>query len=164
MSVRVRPATAADLDFMMAVVPRLRAFGPPPLRPADALDRAEREMLRRVLVEPGPDDVLLIAELGGTGPAGVAYAHGATDYFTHERHGHLSIIIVSEQGEGRGVGRALLDAVEAWSAAQGHRFITLNVFTGNQRARHVYERAGYGEDVVRYVKELPLREGTPSPP
>lgn len=163
MSVRVRPATAADLDFMLDVVPRLRAFGPPPLRPPDALDRAERETLRRVLIEPGPDDVLLVAELEGIGPAGVAYAHGTTDYFTHERHGHLSIIIVSTPGEGRGVGRALLDAVEQWSAAQGHRFITLNVFTGNQRARRVYERAGYGEDVVRYLKELPRSEGA-SPP
>jgi RimJ/RimL family protein N-acetyltransferase len=29
------------------------------------------------------------------------------------------------------------------------------VFTGNRRARRVYERAGYVEDTVRYVKELP---------
>ncbi|MFL5381598.1 MAG: GNAT family N-acetyltransferase [Longimicrobiaceae bacterium] len=93
----------------------------------------------------------------------MALANTATDYFTHERHGHLSIIIVSGEGEGRGVGRALLDAVERWSAAQGHRFITLNVFSGNERARRVYERAGYGPDTVRYVKKLPPPEGT-SPP
>jgi GNAT superfamily N-acetyltransferase len=84
----------------------------------------------------------------------VALANTATDYFTHERHGHLSIIIVTEQGEGRGVGRALLDAVDAWAVEQGHRFITLNVFSGNRRARTVYERAGYAEDTVRYLKEL----------
>ena len=151
----MRPATAADLDFMMDVVPRLRAFGPPPLRPADALDRAEVEALQQALDDPAPNSVLLVAELEGVGPAGVALADIAIDYFTHERHGHLSIIIVSEEGEGHGVGRALLEAVEAWSAARGHRFITLNVFAGNQRARRVYERAGYVEDTVRYVKELP---------
>lgn len=152
--VHVRPATAADRDFMVGVVPRLRAFGPPPLRPADAMDRAEIEALERALDEPAPDAILLVAELDGVGPAGVALANTATDYFTHERHGHLSIIIVSEQGEGRGVGRALLDAVDRWATEQGHRFITLNVFSGNQRARTVYERAGYAEDTVRYVKEL----------
>jgi GNAT superfamily N-acetyltransferase len=152
--VHVRPATAADRAFLVGVVPRLRAFGPPPLRPADDMDRAEVEALERALDEPAPDAVLLVAELDGVGPAGVALANTATDYFTHERHGHLSIIIVTEQGEGRGVGRALLDAVDAWAAAQGHRFITLNVFSGNRRARAVYERAGYAEDTVRYLKEL----------
>jgi GNAT superfamily N-acetyltransferase len=155
LTVHVREATMADRNFITGVVPRLRAFGPPPLRPAAALDRAEVEALEHALDDPASDAVLLVAELEGVGPAGVALADTATDYFTHERHGHLSIIIVSEEGEGHGVGRALLEAVEAWSAAQGHRFITLNVFTGNQRARRVYERAGYVEDTVRYVKELP---------
>jgi len=150
---RVRAAVQQDHDFMMEVVPRLRAFGPPPLRPDDALDRAERETLARALASPSDEATLLVAELDGT-PAGVAYAHAATDYFTGEPHGHLSIIAVAEAGEGRGVGRALLAAVEAWSAARGHRFITLNVFAGNERARAVYERAGYGQDTVRYVKEL----------
>jgi GNAT superfamily N-acetyltransferase len=154
LTVHVRPATAADREFLVGVVPRLREFGPPPLRPADAMDRAEVEVLERALDEPAPDAVLLVAELHGVGPAGMALANTATDYFTHERHGHLSIIIVSEQGEGRGVGRALLDAVDAWAAEQGYRFITLNVFSGNRRARTVYERAGYAEDTVRYLKEL----------
>lgn len=154
MTVQVRAATAADRDFIVGVVPRLRAFGPPPLRPADAMDRAEVEALEQALAAPADGAILLVAELEGFGPAGIALANTATDYFTHERHGHLSIIIVSDAGEGRGVGRALLDAVDGWAAAQGHRFITLNVFSGNQRARSFYERAGYGEDTVRYVKEL----------
>lgn len=155
MTVRVRPAAAADQAFLAGVVPRLRAFGPPPLRPADALDRAERETLERALAEPQADAVLLVAELGDAGPAGVAYAHTATDFFTGEPHGHLSILAVAESGEGQGIGRALLAAVEAWSAARGHRFITLNVFAGNDRARAVYERAGYAQDTIRYFKQLP---------
>lgn len=159
LTVHVRAATAADREFMKAVVPRLRAFGPPPLRPDDELDRAERETLERALDDPQPDETLLVGELDGE-PAGVAYALAETDYFTREKHGHLSVIAVAEAGEGKGVGRALLSAVEAWSAAQGHRFITLNVFAGNRRARGVYERAGYGQDTIRYVKEL----AAPAPP
>jgi len=154
MTIQIRAATEADREFMVGVVPRLRAFGPPPLRPDDALDRGERETLERALENPADDAVLLIAEMEGIGPAGVAYALTATDYFTREPHGHLSILAVAEAGEGRGAGRALMAAVEAWSAARGHRFITLNVFAGNSRARAVYERAGYGEDVLRYVKVL----------
>jgi GNAT superfamily N-acetyltransferase len=153
-TVQVRTATEADRDFIVGVVPRLRAFGPPPLRPDEALDRAERETLERALANPADDEIVLMAELEGIGPAGVAYANTGTDYFTGEAHGHLSIIAVAEAGEGRGAGRALMSAVEAWSAARGHRFITLNVFAGNERARAVYERAGYGQDVIRYVKTL----------
>ena len=105
-TVHVRAATAADREFMVGIVPRLRSFGPPPLRPAEALDTEEAAALERALDENAPDAILLIAELEGVGPAGVAYAVTATDYFTHEKHGHLSIIIVSAEGEGRGVGRA----------------------------------------------------------
>jgi GNAT superfamily N-acetyltransferase len=157
-TIRIRRAVQGDGGFLADVVPRLRAFGPPPLRPSDDMDRVERETLAGALENPSDDAILLVGELDGD-PAGVAYAHTATDYFTGESHGHLSIIAVAEAGEGRGVGRALLEAVEAWSAGRGHRFITLNVFTGNARARAVYERAGYGPDTVRYVKVLPKGDG-----
>jgi GNAT superfamily N-acetyltransferase len=152
--ITVRDATAADRDFVVSLVPRLRAFGPPPLRPADALDHAERLTLERAFEDLGPDSLLVVAELAGVGRAGVAYAETWIDYFTGEQHGHLGILIVAERAEGRGVGRALLEATEAWAAGRGYRFLTLNVFAANEHARRVYERAGYVEDAIRYVKEL----------
>jgi GNAT superfamily N-acetyltransferase len=152
--VQVRPAAATDRPFVLGIVPRLRAFGTPPLRPAVALDAAERRALERALETPTEDATLLVAELDDAGPAGVAYAETAVDYFTGERHGHLAIIAVSETGEGRGVGRALLQAVEEWASRRSYRFVTLNVFAGNGRARRVYERAGYAPDTIRYYKEL----------
>ena len=154
MSVTLRKATPGDRQFILDLVPRLRAFGPPPLRPAEALDEAERNALNRALDHPQPDHAIFVGELPEVGPAGIAYVETATDYFTGERHGHLAILIVDESGEGQGVGKALLAAVEEWAAAQGYRFITLNVFAGNARARAVYERAGYSPDTVRYAKEL----------
>jgi GNAT superfamily N-acetyltransferase len=153
--VHVRPAVAADRHFILSIVPRLRAFGEPPLRPADALDGAERRALERALEAPRVDAILLVAELDGVGSAGVAYAETAVDYFTGERHGHLAIIAVAEEGEGRGVGRAMLQTVEQWAVQRDYRFLTLNVFAENARARHVYERAGFAPDTIRYYKELP---------
>lgn len=150
----IRPATPADRDFVLGLVPRLRAFGPPPLRPPEALDEAEVRALSRAFESLPAGAVLLVAEHPGHGALGVAYAETATDYFTQEKHGHLAILMVAEAGEGKGAGRALLTAVESWSARQGHRFITLNVFADNSRARAVYERAGYTQDTIRYVKEL----------
>jgi GNAT superfamily N-acetyltransferase len=156
MRITVRAARPADRGFVVSLVPRLRAFGtPPPLRPPDALDRAEREALERALDAPPEGSALLVAERDGADPVGVLYLETETDYFTQERHGHVGILIVSEAGEGHGVGRALLQAAEAWGAERGYRFLTLNVFGGNARARLLYERAGYAVDTVRYAKLLP---------
>ena len=151
---RVRAAVAADREFVVSLVPRLRAFGPSALRPVDALDGAERRALERALDALPPDAALLVAELDDGTRAGVAYAESAVDYFTGERHGHLGILATAEGCEGRGVAQALLAAVEGWASARGYRFVTLNVFDGNARARAVYERAGYAPDTVRYAKEL----------
>lgn len=150
----VRPATEADRSFVLDLVPRLRAFGPSPLRPAEALDGAERRTLERAFDALPDGAVLLIGELPEEGPLGMAYAETGTDYFTHEAHGHLTILAVDESGEGRGVASALLEAVERWAAGRGFRFVTLNVFSKNARARAAYEKAGYAPDIVRYLKEL----------
>lgn len=156
-SVRIRPAVASDRDFLSSIVPRLREFGAPPLRPVEDLDRAERRALELALDAPQPDSILLVAELD-QGPVGVAYAHSATDYFTGEHHGHLGILAVTAAAEGRGAGHALIEAVERWSAEQGYRILTLNVFFDNERARRVYERAGFRPDTIRYARELPRGE------
>ena len=154
MSVLVRPATAGDHAAVLALVPRLHAFGAVPLRDAADLDRAEREALRAALATPRPDAAVLVAGLPDLPVAGVAYLHEAVDYFTGETHGHLAILAVAEPAEGRGAGRALLAAAEAWAAGRGHRFLTLYVFAANERARTVYERAGFAPDTLKYFKAL----------
>ncbi len=154
MPLQLRPATSADREAVLALVPRLRAFGPVPLRSPDALDGAERAALAAALADPRADAAVLVA-VEGDGPAlGVVYVHEATDYFTGETHGHVGILVVAAAAEGRGVGRALLAAAEAWSTSRGHRFVTLNVFAANDRARAVYERVGFAPDTVRYYKAL----------
>ncbi|HTG35904.1 MAG TPA: GNAT family N-acetyltransferase [Thermoanaerobaculia bacterium] len=150
----IRPATEADRDFTVGLVPRLRSFGPSPLRSAEDMDAAEQRTLEKAFDELPAGAVLLVAEHPRDGALGVAYAITATDHFTQEKHGHLAIIIVAEAGEGRGVGRALMASVEEWAVGQGYRLLTLNVFAGNARARAVYERNGYEVDMLRCIKEL----------
>ncbi len=148
-----RIATPDDLPWLHELVPRLRGFGPAPLRPARAMDEAEQRAFADALRAPDPGDCVVVAELDGA-RAGAAMFEELTDYFTGEAHGHLSIIIVAEDAEGQGVGKALLDACEGWARDRGYRFVTLNVFDGNRRARMFYERNGWRPDVVKYLKEL----------
>jgi GNAT superfamily N-acetyltransferase len=62
--------------------------------------------------------------------------------------------VVTESAEGRGLGRALLEAAEEWARRQGYAHVTLNVFAANQAARGLYEHLGYRPEQVRYRKEL----------
>jgi GNAT superfamily N-acetyltransferase len=154
----VRRAAPGDRAFVLSLVPRLHAFGPPPLRSPEWIEVAEGRVLARAFDDPPEGSVLFVAEHRQRGPLGAAYAETAVDYFTRESHAHLSILAVAEAGEGRGAGRALLSAVEAWAAEHGFRFVTLNVFAANSRARAVYERAGYAPETLRYAKELRAAE------
>jgi GNAT superfamily N-acetyltransferase len=159
LQVMIRPAVRSDRSAVLALVPRLRAFGPSELRPTDAMDAAERRALEEAFDAPPEGSLLLVAGDAGGPVLGAAYAFPSTDYFTGETHGHLSILAVAAEAEGRGVGRALLGAVERWASDQGYRFVTLNVFVANGRARAVYERAGWTPDTMRYVKEIGAPRG-----
>lgn len=150
----IRPARAEDRREVLDLIPRLRAFGPPPLRPPEALDAGEQRTLDRFFAQQPANARLWVAEGTDSAMLGAAYAEEATDYFTQETHGHLGILIVAASAEGLGIGPALMRAVEQWAADRGDRFLTLNVFAGNTRAIGLYEHLGYGPDTIRYVKTL----------
>jgi GNAT superfamily N-acetyltransferase len=66
----------------------------------------------------------------------------------------LDDLVVARDGEGQGVGSALIAKGEEWARSQRYRCLTLNVFAQNVRARDIYKQHGYGEDVMKYVKDL----------
>lgn len=139
----------------MALVPRLRSFGSVPLRSGEDLDAGESRTLNRYFATEAPQSACLwVAENSAGTVEGAAYAERLTDYFTQEAHGHLGILMVSENAEGRGVAKLLVQTVEDWACACGFRFLSLNVFAGNERARSFYERAAFRVDTLRYVKPL----------
>jgi ribosomal protein S18 acetylase RimI-like enzyme len=152
MSIRIRDALPADRDWILALAPRLHAFGPPPTRAREVMDQAVVAGLDQALSAPGDGTVVLVAE--GTQPLGFVHIHGVTDFFTHEVHGHVSDLAVDPAAEGRGVGRALMAAAESWARERGWRLLSLNVFTENHRARELYQRLGYQPDVLKLIKPL----------
>ena len=76
------------------------------------------------------------------------------DYFVDMPVGHVVDIAVTKAGEGRGIGRALLDAADRWAESNGYPWLTLHVFEGNDRARHVYEKHGYVPEWTRMLKRV----------
>ncbi|WP_158501780.1 GNAT family N-acetyltransferase [Vitiosangium sp. GDMCC 1.1324] len=152
--IHIRPARPDDREFLVGVAPRFVEFGPPPWRDGEQMTGILVRNLERVLAARPPGTEMLIAEDAAGTRLGFIFLEPQTDYFTELRHGHISDIAVSKEGEGRGVGRALMEAAEAWALAQGFGHLTLNVFSRNGNARGFYERMGYGEDTVRLYKPL----------
>jgi ribosomal protein S18 acetylase RimI-like enzyme len=151
--ITIREATAADREFVLALADRLADFDRPAWRSADEIAAADRVALAAQLDQPSPEHALFVAELNGHA-AGCLLMWTLEDYFTHERHAHLSVIAVGDDMQGQGVGRALMDHAEMWARARRHGRITLSVFERNRRAQRLYERAGYGVEMRRYVKLL----------
>jgi ribosomal protein S18 acetylase RimI-like enzyme len=87
-------------------------------------------------------------ELGWTGfwrlpalfiPMGLAYARRGT----RKDEQYVSLVGVDPEFQGRGVGQALLAAVDAEARAAGAAAILLHTASSNSRARASYARAGY---------------------
>ena len=151
----IRPAGSADREFVLSLAPRLtEGFALPLRRTPGEVIQAEARTLASALEHPSADAALLIAERGGGHRGGLVYLQQQVDYFRQRPHAHVAILTVGADDEGQGAGRALLDAAESWARNQGVEMITLNVFVGNQRARALYDRQGYTEETLRYVKWL----------
>ncbi|MFN7963048.1 MAG: GNAT family N-acetyltransferase [Thermoanaerobaculia bacterium] len=154
-SLRLRPARPDDYDFLIELTYRLADFEIPPWRSREEIAAIEHAPIRLALAEPDPDLGLIVAEqVPGGERLGYAMLLTQRDFFTGEKHAHLSILAVRREAEGRGVARALLEATDDWARERGLPFITLTVFHANVRARALYERLGWQPDTRRYRKEL----------
>jgi GNAT superfamily N-acetyltransferase len=105
----------------------------------------------RLLTEPGAE--AFVAMLHGE-PSGLVSVHPDADYFTGHPRAYVDILVVAEEAEGRGVGRALMDHVEHWARDHNCREVVLDVFAGNEGAIAFYERCGYRPDHLRMAKAL----------
>ena len=151
---RVRPARPSDRTFMLGITPRLaQGFDLPPWRGPREIVEAESATLEKALHPGAEAGAVLVAEDAEGVVSGYVYVHQETDYFGR-LHAHIEILAVSEAAEGRGAGRALLEAAERWAGSEGLELVTLNVFAANGRARALYERLGYTPETLHYVKPL----------
>ena len=129
------------------------SFDVPAWRPKAELIEGDRRALEEWFDRSKTDDAMYIAELDGV-PAGCAYLVTLVDYFNERPHAHLSVLAVTADAEGKGVGTALIDKSVAWAKERGSDRLTLSALVTNSRARALYERKGFGGEYIRYV--LPL--------
>ena len=129
------------------------SFEVPAWREKPELVAGDRRALEQWFEAPKADEAMFIAEIDARA-AGCAYLVTLIDYFNERSHAHLSVLAVSADAEGRGVGTALIDRSVAWAKERGSDRLTLSALVTNSRARALYERKGFGGEYIRYV--LPL--------
>ena len=151
-AVRVRRATADDWPFIQALIPRLTEFAAG-WRDRTQMTATETRTVAESLDGSDPDRDVFVAE-DANERLGFIELWTLIDYFTGERHGHISNIVVAPESERRGVARALIATAEAWCSQRGYRMVTLHVFDANRGARAVYERSGFSVEMLRYIKAL----------
>lgn len=154
MDYKIRAATAADGDKMLALMPRLAEFEVPESRNPDHLWRDDAALLRKWIAGDAVDSLVHVAEDSSGTILGMTLVRLRPEALSHEPSSHLEAIAVSKDAEGKGIGYALLCAAEADAAKNGALTMTLHVISTNARARKFYERSGYDGEIIRYIKPI----------
>lgn len=131
------PADAA------ALVTVLDAYARDPMGGGEPLSEDVRARLAPALAE-FPGAFALIARLDGE-PVGLATCFMGFSTFAAQPLVNVHDVSVVPGHRGKGVARALFAAIEAEARARGACKITLEVLSGNHRAKQLYASLGYGD-------------------
>lgn len=93
-----------------------------------------------------PTTLVLLAYVGEK-PVGIATCFVGFTTFAAKGLINIHDLAVLPEFRGRGIGQALLAAVERRARDRGYAKVTLEVSEYNHRARQIYERAGFSQAV-----------------
>jgi GNAT superfamily N-acetyltransferase len=152
MGIRVRPYLSEDREFLFSLASRL-SIGMPPWRDEQRWMRAVAGWISGSIDQHGSKAMVFVAEDADGERLGFATVTDDT-HFTGERQGYIGELVITETAEGRGVGKALVEACEAWAREQGVRILSLTAGAANSRALGFYHHLGYHDEDVKLVKLL----------
>ncbi len=139
---------------MLELFPRLASFDLPDNRNPKHLWADDARMLTDWAAGNRDDCFVLVAKDEEDRVLGVVMVTLKPELLSHAPSAHLEALVVADNAEGQGVGGSLLAAAEEEARQRGALSMTLHVFALNQRARKVYERAGYDGELIRYIKSF----------
>jgi ribosomal protein S18 acetylase RimI-like enzyme len=151
-SVTVRAFEPTDSEFILSLAPRL-TIGIPKWRDPEKMVTTAQGWLMESMAKHGRETLVFVAQDSAGERLGFAMVE-PSKHFTGTPEAYMGELVVSEEAERRGVGRALVDACTEWARAQGYSILALNTGAGNVVARRFYSGLGFLEEDVRLVKLL----------
>ena len=153
-TIHIRLAQADDDDFILGLVDRFLEFDLPPWRKRhECVAGIRRDIAHHLSTQP-PGTHVFVAENDDADRVGFLHLQTMTDFLTGAQNCHIADVAVVANSEGHGTGTALLDYAERWAREHRCRHLTLSVFPGNTRAIKLYEREGFGTELLRMCKPL----------
>ncbi|HEV2899962.1 MAG TPA: GNAT family N-acetyltransferase [Pseudaminobacter sp.] len=149
----VRRASELDAAAILALVPRLVDFGPPPWRDTAEMTEADLSVIADALTSMSDDPAIFVAEIDGQ-VVGFVHVRSMEDYYRRHPHGHVADLVVARKAEGLGIGKRLLEQAEMWARGLSFDWLSIAVFEENVRALALYEKVGYRKDITRLIKQL----------
>lgn len=149
----IRPARAGDSEFVAGLVPSLLQLASPAWADTEAMAPGFREVLTEAVRTDNERAAVLIAQRPDGTPLGFISLKISADAAGNER-GHVADLAVAENARRIGVGRALMQAGEAWAREQGLPFLSLDVWSTNERALAFYRSLGYRTESLCLIKAL----------
>ena len=154
MNYKIRFATSEDGEKMYAMLPRLAAFQLPNKRTPKDTYSGDAKMLRKWIDGEEHDCFVYVAVDKANIVLGWSYVRMQAEFMSYEPGCHLEVILVDETAAGNGIGQALLEISETEAKKRGAQSMTLHVWKNNIRARSIYEKNGFTDELSRYVKWL----------
>lgn len=150
----IRTAHEGDRDFIVGLVPSLLEFGSPVWQDADGLATGFSDVLARAVQEQDPRAAVLIAETAHSTRLGFVSLSVVEDAITGGERARVADLAVAAAAHRSGVGRALMDAAEAWARDRGLDILSLDVWSPNHRALAFYSALGFSIESLSLAKRL----------
>lgn len=145
MTSTVRRAELADAPQIAECLAEL-GYGTPPKLVTEKLTALAESRTDAVFVAGGP---------AGAELAGVISAHVLPLFHVPGNAARITVLSVRREAQGRGVGRALVGAAEAFAWASGCRRVEVTSGDHRSGAHAFYQALGYAVDERRFLKHAP---------
>ena len=145
--VQIVEANLDDLTHQRAVLEMVDAYSMDAMGDGKPLSKEARSLLLPGLRQH-PTTLIFLA-LRGQEPVGIAVCFRGFSTFAARPLMNIHDLAVLAGNRGQGISRRLLAAVEEKARKMGCCKLTLEVLEKNQRARKVYEAAGFGKPVYQ---------------
>jgi ribosomal protein S18 acetylase RimI-like enzyme len=143
MDITIREADLGNPDDGAGIVAVLNTYASDAIGGGTPLTPEVRERLPRALRDH-PTTVVFLAFVGSR-PAGIAVCFFGFSTFQARPLLNIHDLAVIPDLRGQGIGRALLEAVEARARQHGCCKLTLEVQDDNRRARGLYDHFGFAD-------------------
>ena len=154
MKFKIQEAESHHREAVLKLLPRLAGFQIPKQRKPEEFWQGDAVLVKQHFDEKHMDTRIWIAVDETDHVLGTLLLRFNQDPLNEQTNAHVEVLAVSQQAEGNGVASQLLKIAEAETRKQQALSLSLNVFSNNERARSLYQKFGFDEEIIRCIKRF----------